>query len=118
VEKITRIPWIQLRTVGCYEVEYADGTAESVMLTYGGNISHWNRRQNEPFRGGYYRHNGYSSTYFVDAAESKGVCGENISVYRYEWLNPKPETAIRSIRLRQYEDQPTVFPHRITAVKE
>ena len=118
VEKITRIPWIQLRTVGCYEVEYADGTAESVMLTYGGNISHWNRRQNEPFRGGYYRHNGYSSTYYVDAEESKGPNGENISIYRYEWLNPKPETAIRSIRLRQYEDQPTVFPHRITAVKE
>ena len=118
VEKITRIPWIQLRTVGCYEVEYADGTAESVMLTYGGNISHWNRRQNEPFRGGYYRHNGYSGTYYTDAEESKGVCGENISVYRYEWLNPKPETPIRSIRLCQYNDQPTVFPHRITAVKE
>ena len=118
VEKITRIPWIQLRTVGCYEVEYADGTVESVPLTYGGNISHWNRRQNEPFRGGYYRHNGYSGTYYTDAEESKGVCGENISVYRYEWPNPKPETPIRSIRLRQYEGQPTVFTHRITAVKE
>lgn len=118
VEKITRIPWISLRTVGCYEVEYADGSVESIPLTYGGNISHWNRRQNEPFRGGYYRHNGYSGTYFVDAAESKGVNGENISVYRYEWLNPKPATPIRSIRLRQYPDQPTVFPHRITAVKE
>ena len=118
VEKITRIPWISLRTIGCYEVEYADGTVLEIPLSYGGNISHWNRRQNEPFRGGYYRHNGYSGTYFVDAAESKGVNGENISVYRYEWLNPKPETPIRSIRLRQYPDQPTVFPHRITAVKE
>ena len=117
-EKITRIPWISLRTVGCYDVEYADGTMESVPLTYGGNISHWNRRQNEPFRGGYYRHNGYSATYFVDAEESKGANGENISIYRYEWLNPKPETPIRAIRLRQYDDQPTVFPHRITAVKE
>ena len=118
VQKITRIPWISLRTVGCYEVEYADGTLESVPLTYGGNISHWNRRQNEPFRGGYYRHNGYSTTYFVDAEESKGENGENISVYRYEWLNPKPDLPIKSIRLCQYEDQPTVFPHRITAVKE
>ena len=118
VEKITRIPWISLRTVGCYEVEYADGTVLEIPLSYGGNISHWNRRQNEPFRGGYYRHNGYSGTYFVDAEESKGANGENISVYRYEWLNPKPETPIRSIRLRQYPDQPTVFPHRITAVKE
>ena len=118
VEKITRIPWISLRTVGCYEVEYADGTVESIPLTYGGNISHWNRRQNEPFRGGYYRHNGYSATYFVDAEESKGANGENISVYRYEWLNPKPDTPIRAIRLRQFDDQPTVFLHRITAVKE
>ena len=118
VEKITRIPWISLRTVGCYEVEYADGTVLEIPLSYGGNISHWNRRQNEPFRGGYYRHNGYSGTYFVDAAESKGANGENISVYRYEWLNPKPATPIRSIHLRQYPDQPTVFPHRITAIKE
>ena len=118
VEKITRIPWISLRTVGCYEVEYADSTTQSIPLTYGGNISHWNRRQNEPFRGGYYRHNGYSTTYFVDAEESKGANGENISVYRYEWLNPRPDTPIRAIRLRQFDDQPTVFPHRITAVKE
>jgi hexosaminidase len=118
VEKITRIPWISLRTIGCYEVEYADSTVLEIPLSYGGNISHWNRRQNEPFRGGYYRHNGYSGTYFVDAEESKGANGENISVYRYEWLNPKPATPIRSIRLRQYPDHPTVFPHRITAVKE
>ena len=117
-EKITRIPWIELRTVGCYEVTYADGTAENIPLTYGGNISHWNRRQNEPFRGGYYRHNGYSATYYVDAEESKSENGENISVYRYEWINPKPQTPIRSIRLNQYDNQPTVFPHRITAIKE
>lgn len=115
-EKITRIPWIELRTIGCYEVAYADGTVLEIPLTYGGNISHWNRRQNEPFRGGYYRHNGYSTTYFVDAEESKGEHGENISVYRYEWRNPKPETPIRSVRLRQYDDQPTVFPHRICAI--
>ena len=118
VNKITREPWIQLRTVGCYEVTYADGTTLQIPLSYGGNISHWNRRQNEPFKGGYYRHNGYSATYFVDAEESKGPNGENISVYRYEWLNPKPSTPIRAIRLCQFDDQPTVFPHRITAVKE
>lgn len=118
VEKITRIPWIALRQIGHYEITYADGSVAKIPLTYGGNISHWNRRQNEPFRGGYYRHNGYSGTYYVDAVESKGAKGENISVYRYEWLNPKPDTPIRAIRLCQYEGQPTVFPHRITAVKE
>ena len=118
VEKITRIPWITLRTVGHYEISYIDGTILEIPLTYGGNISHWNRRQNEPFRGGYYRHNGYSGTYFTDATESKGIMGENISVYRYEWLNPKPETPIRAIHLCQYEGQPTVFPHKITAIKE
>lgn len=117
-EKITRIPWIDLRTVGCYEVAYADGTTAEIPLSYGGNISHWNRRQNEPFRGGYYRHNGYSATYFVDAEETKGPNGEDISVYRHEWLNTKPDTPIRSIRLKQYKGQPTVFTHRITAVKE
>ena len=116
MEKITRIPWIELRTVGCYEATYADGAVLEIPLTYGGNISHWNRRQNEPFRGGYYRHNGYSTTYFADAEESKGENGENISVYRYEWLNPKPDTPICGIRLRQYDDQPTVFPHRICAI--
>ena len=117
-EKITRIPWIALRTIACYEVRYADGTILEIPLTYGGNISHWNRRQNEPFRGGYYRHNGYSGTYFTDGQESKGADGENICVYRYEWPNPKPGTPIVAVTLRQYPNQPAVFPHRITAIKE
>lgn len=99
-------------------MRYADGTVLEIPLTYGGNISHWNRRQNEPFRGGYYRHNGYSGTYFVDSEESKSENGENICVYRYQWRNPKPETPILSIRLCQYENQPAVFPHQITAIKE
>lgn len=116
VEKITRIPWIALRQIGAYEVEYADGVVLEIPLHYGGNISHWNRRQNEPFRGGYYRHNGYSGTYFSDADESRGPNGENISVYRFEWCNPRRDVPIRAVRLRQTAGEPTVFPHSICAV--
>ncbi len=97
--KLARIPWLPLEIIGSYLVTYADGMVLEIPLTYGGNICHWNRRQNEPFPHSYYRHNGYCATFLVDSRETKTQDGENVCVYQYEWLNPRRDVHVRSIRL-------------------
>ena len=92
-----RFPWLELETIGAYEVSYTDGAKEVIPVTYGGNICHWNRRQNEPFRGGYYRHNGYCGTWYTDGMESRLDDGSIATVYRYEWINPRPDCEIKDI---------------------
>lgn len=96
-EKLTRIPWVELDEIGHYEVTYEGEHKECIPVTYAGNVSHWNRRHNEPFGAPYYRHNGYSATYFIDGID-KSIPGEEVmTMYRYEWINPHPNTAIKRI---------------------
>lgn len=118
-DKITRIPWVELEEIGRYLVTYVDGTTTSVPLTYSGNISHWNRRQNEPFVYGYYRHNGYQAvSYETDGVEVKHLeCGY-VTSYRYEWINPNPEKEIEKIEYVSNEPKKTdVYMSRISVIK-
>lgn len=112
-----RFPWVDLEEIGAYEVRYCDGSKEMIPVTYGGNISHWNRRQNEPFRGGYYRHNGYSGSWFTDGAESRLADGRIATVYRYEWRNPHPGLAICEITYVPAENAETqVIVNRLSVI--
>ncbi|MBQ9369062.1 MAG: family 20 glycosylhydrolase [Victivallales bacterium] len=97
-KEITRIPWVQLETLGNYEVTYADGTTALVPVQYAGNICYWNRRQGEPLKPPYYRHNGYIGTYFADTTESRLRDGRIVTLYHYEWINPHKEKAITRLR--------------------
>lgn len=99
--KLHRIPWEELEEIGQYVVEYDDGETVTVPVTYGGNICYYGRRQNEPFTQGYYRHNGYIATFMVDSEERRESDGSYNCVYRYEWLNPRPEHTVRRVVLRQ-----------------
>ncbi len=99
MKKRTRIPWIELKVIAEYEVVYSDGTAERIPLTYGGNICHFARRQNEPLKSQYYRHNGYCGTYYSDGIESKTADGTSVTVYKLTWMNPHPDKVIASVRL-------------------
>ncbi len=105
--KCTRIPWIALTVIANYEITYEDGSTVLLPVSYGGNISHWARRQNQPFPDRYYRHNGYSGTYFTDGIESKTADGTPVTLYRWEWRNPNPEKAIRRVRLIPEKDANT-----------
>ncbi len=89
--------WVLPERIGAYTVTYEDGETVEIPVTYGGNVSHYARRQNEPFPQPYYRHTGYSATWTSDAIETETVHGDFATVYRYEWINPKPASAIRSI---------------------
>lgn len=110
-----RIPWVKLTQVARYEVHYEDGEVVEIPLEYGGNVSHWDRKQNEPFHAGYYRHNGYSGTWFSDGKRVDTEFGKKGTVYAFEWVNPFPEKKICSVILKQGENTPsrvTVFSLR------
>jgi hexosaminidase len=97
-ENEARIPWKSLRKVGQYFIKYEDGTEAVVPIEYGGNIGAWDRRYAAPMLPGYYRHNGYISTYYSDPyIQAKSFTGKDVTVYGYEWLNPYKDKKIASI---------------------
>ena len=97
-KELTRIPWVKLENLGNYEVTYEDGTTVAIPVDYAGNICYWNRRQGEPLKPPYYRHNGYIGTYFADTTESRLRDGRIVTIYHYEWLNPHKAKAIKRLR--------------------
>lgn len=113
-----RLPWVKLDVIGWYQIVYQDGAEEKLPITYGGNISWWNRRHNEPFPNQYYRHNGYSATWYTDDVQTENCRGDRATLYRYEWINPRPEEKIEKIVYIPAEDQETgVIIQKISGVK-
>lgn len=118
-DKITRIPWIDLDVIGKYVVTYEDGSAEEIQIKYSGNVGYWNRRHGEPFKGKYYRHNGYQGVmYYTDGIETFDETYGPMTIYKYEWLNPNPDKKI--VRVQYVADEAyatNVFVSRILSVK-
>ena len=103
--------------IGEYIVTYADGTTVSEPVTYCGNVGYWNRRQNQPYPGGYYRHFGYNGTWYTDGQESRLEDGRIATAYRYEWINPHPELEIEKIAYVPEENAETqVVVNRISVI--
>lgn len=96
-KKIMRYPWIANDVIGEYTVSYQDGSFESIPVTYAGILTHYARRQGQPFSHKYYRHNGYTATYFSDAEERRLENGSFCTLYSYEWINPHPDKTIVKI---------------------
>lgn len=100
LRRITRQPWSDLDTVAKYILRYEDGSTEEVPLTYGGNLGYWNRRQNAPLPHSFYRHTGYTATYYSDSEVSYTADGDIVTVYVYEYI-PKKKLPIVSVTLEQ-----------------
>ena len=96
-KKIMRYPWVENDVIGDYVISFEDGTSESIPVTYAGILTYFRRRQGEPFAHKYYRHNGYSATYFTDVKEIRLSDGGFCSIFAYEWINPTPEKKIKKI---------------------
>ena len=103
LRRITRQPWLAVDVVAKYIITYADGEEESVPVTYGGNIGYVGRKQNAPLMHPFYRHTGYTATYFSDSETRYGENGEIETTYIYEYL-PKQKKPITSIRVEQNMD--------------
>ncbi len=116
-KKIMRYPWVENDVLGDYAVYLADGTVEKIPVTYAGLLTHFERRQGEPFRHKYYRHNGYTATYFTEVEESRLADGRFCSIFAYEWINPTPEKKIVRIEyVSNGKFDADVYVRRITAI--
>lgn len=89
-----RLPWVSLEVIGHYTVTYEDGEEVRIPVTYGGNVHHYARRHHQPYRHQYYRHNGYSAAWETDGIEERSEAGTPMTVYCFEWINPRPEVSI------------------------
>ncbi len=115
---LRRICWVRNKKIASYRVCYSDGSLEEIDLSYGDNICHWDRRQNEPFAANYYRHNGYCTTWFVDSERVMTEHGEEGTVYSYEWINPHPDKTIEKIVVDTMDDIDTgILVHQILGVQ-
>lgn len=93
-----RVAWKPLPRIGEYIVKYCDNTEVVIPVEYAGNICVWTRRYAQPMPQQYYRHQGYTATYFSDPLiQAKSECGQDITLLGYDWVNPYPDREICSI---------------------
>ena len=116
LRRITREPWTPHRVVANYVIRYADGTEETVPVTYGGNVDYYYRRQNAVLPHPIYRHTGYSGTYFCDSETKLNQNGVPETLYIYEYIPEKKP--IVSVTLEQNLDhQANVFLGRLEGIQ-
>lgn len=83
---------------GTYTVCYADGTKETVLAEYDGNLRMWNTRWGMPRPERYYRHMGYVCTWLADpVVETWTEGGDDLTLLGFEWVNPHPDKEISEI---------------------
>ncbi|MBN1641694.1 MAG: family 20 glycosylhydrolase [Anaerolineae bacterium] len=83
-----------------YVVRYADGSAHTIDVAYGVHVAEWNRRHGAPLGNRAHRHAGYVATYPVDPLwQAKSACGEDVTLYGLEWVNPRPEVPVASVHV-------------------
>ncbi len=102
-----RVAWKPLKRIGSYTVYYGGGAAEDIEIPveYAGNITAWSRRYGEPMPQQYYRHQGYTATYFSDPViETYTHDGRPVTVLGYVWMNPHPDKPVERIVCRGSED--------------
>ena len=73
--------------LGWYEVEYEDGLVDTIPLRYGWNILDWRNRRGR-------------TAYDADRVDA----GNGVSLYAFEWVNPRMGKAIREVRLKGSHD--------------
>ncbi|MBQ3055348.1 MAG: family 20 glycosylhydrolase [Oscillospiraceae bacterium] len=115
---VMRVAWGDMLELARVTVRYTDGTAEEIPLEYGYNIYDIHTRYGLPLAGGYYRHEGFSGTFAVDAAYSgKAPDGSDVSLRSFEWENPYPEKEIAEISLSKNADaHASTYLFAVTAV--
>jgi hypothetical protein len=90
--------------IGCYTIEYEDGSTVDIKAKYGYNIAEWNRRYADPLIHPIHRHAGYITTYTVDPLwQGKTATGQDVTAYSYEWVNQHSEKIIRTIKVSAHE---------------
>ncbi len=88
-----------------YTLVYADGSQAKTTVEYGGQLAEWNRPHGEPLRHGHWRHSGYVATYpALSFWQGKTPCGEDVTLYGFEWVNPHPEREVVRLEIAALPD--------------
>ena len=86
--------------LGAYVIEYAGGRRIKAPIEYGVTLAAMDRRHAQPMTHSMYRHAGYIATYLADPfVQEKTDDGREITLYGYEWLNPRKNTPIKAVWL-------------------
>jgi hypothetical protein len=86
--------------LAAYFIEYAGGQRIKVPIEYGVNIAAIGRRHAHPMTHSMYRHAGYIATYLADPfIQEKTDDGRDITIYGYEWINPRNDKTIKAVSL-------------------
>ena len=86
--------------LGAYVIEYAGGRKIRAPIEYGVTLAAINRRHAQPMTHSMYRHAGYIATYLADPfVQEKTDEGREVTIYGYEWMNPRKDTAIKAVWL-------------------
>lgn len=113
-----RIPWKELYVSGSYKISYDDGTEETLLAEYMGNVQHYRRKYGDPFHGDYYRHTGYVGTWFSDPTLVEKYRGEDVLLTSCVWENPHPEKRVRTLSYKSSDgDYTTVALTGLTGLK-
>ena len=97
--ELRRVPWSTPTVLARYTVVYADGSECDVPIAYGTTVGFFGRRKNAPMAGMYHRHTGYmGATWHTDEVLFETADGSRKTLFRYEWINPRPDTPISRIR--------------------
>ena len=106
INRMPRICWQPLFTVGSYTVTYIDGSEENIPVRYAGEVLTWNSRHGAPMPQHYYRHQGYVGTWYSDAIyEGYTDSGEPVLILGQVWDNPHPEKEIEKIAYSKRDDE-------------
>lgn len=76
--------------LGWYEARYEDGYTETIPIRYGVNIAEWNWQSRKLDRDYCYG----ADPIIVSAADAKAI-----TMFAYEWENPRPGKAVSELRL-------------------
>jgi hypothetical protein len=77
--------------LGSYEVVYEDGFVATIPIRYGVNIQEWNWDKRESA-------NDYC--YGADAVDAGGTENNRITLFAFEWTNPRLGKVIKEVRLK------------------
>jgi hypothetical protein len=89
-----RVIWDQDDTadlLGWYEVVYEDGFVTAIPIRYGVNIQEWNWDRRE---------SASDYCYGADAVDAGGAGNSRITLFAFEWTNPRLGKAIKEVRLK------------------
>jgi len=77
--------------LGWYEAHYEDGYTETIPIRYGVNIAEWDWQS---------RKTGHGYCYGADPIVVNGESAKPITMFVYEWQNPRPGKLVSELKLK------------------